>query len=438
MRIIVCLALVALSTACMSKIDLPGSVLAPVEAPVAVADMGPPVDWRGVDVEMGRISDLAALEQLAKDFPDSSSVRLRLLNAKLEADNRAGALEDIRWLTDRGYRFSEGAEAQLTVMYDGIAATELERRFANDPPVMQASAVVAVLPASVRLPESVLYDPLHDRIFATSVVLRALYVREGQGAWREVPLRSPLNSVTGITLDAPRGLIWITSTVMDQTPGEPSEYNGMFALDRETLEIRRWLPAPGGAVLGDVAVAPDGSVFASDPVNGSIWSAGLGNSTLQAYIAQGTFRSPQGLAVSADNTRLYVSDYRYGLAQVMLRSRHVFRMRAAQPMLLDGVDGLWLDGNRLIALQNGLSPHRITEFKLGEGTGVIASARPLEVAHPAWTEPLGGSVSGGLLTYIGQGQWDIYGDGGTLRDGAFPRSTQIRRLQLVESAAESP
>ena len=41
--------------------------------------------WRAVDAATGAIADVAGLEQLARDFPDSTSVRLRLFNAQLAA-----------------------------------------------------------------------------------------------------------------------------------------------------------------------------------------------------------------------------------------------------------------------------------------------------------------------------------------------------------------
>lgn len=424
-----------LLASCASRIELPGSVLAPVEAPVAVAEMGPPTDWRTVDAATGQIADVPGLEQLAADFPDSATVRLRLLNAQLTAEDLPGVYAQVDWLTRRGYAFSAGAEGQLGAMFDGPQAEALARRFADDPAPTATSTAAAAIPATIRLPEAALWDPQQRRMLATSIVSRGLFVQDESSEWREIPLANA-GSLAGIALDAPRGLIWVGSGVVEPTPDPATAFRGVIAIDRITLEERRRVPAPEGATISDIAVGPDGSVYGSDPLGGGIYFAAPTDTQMQGFIAPGTFRSPQGIAVRPDNSALYVSDYRYGLAQVMLRSRHAYRMRAAEPMLLDGVDGLWLLGNRLIAVQNGVNPYRITTFTLGEGTGVIASAHVLERANPAWTEPLGGAISGGVLYYIGNGQWEVFGEGGAVVEGAEPRAAQIHALQLVETPAE--
>ena len=424
-------------SACASRIELPGSVIAPQPEAVAVAGLGPPEDWRRVDAATGQIEDVAGLEQLAEHFPDSVSVRLRLLGAHFAAGAEAELVNDIEWLGERRYVLDPSAVAQLR---SAISTQEnrmaVRRAFEWDRTPVTASTLVDEVPSVAALPESVLYDAQEDRLLVTSIVARALFAYH-DGGWSEVPLDN-VGSLSGIALDGARGLIWIASGTFSTTPDPDSAFHGLIALDRITLEERRRVPLGPGASIADIAVGPDGRVYGSDSIGGGVYFATITDNAMRTFIAPGTFRSPQGIAVRPDNFALYISDYRYGLAQVIMRSRHVYRMRAAEPMALDGVDGLWLHGNELIAVQNGLSPHRISAFALGEGIGVIASQRVLEFANPAWTEPLGGAITDGGLYYIGDGQWDIYGQGGVLRETAAPRASQLRRLQLDPQAVESP
>lgn len=421
-----------LTASCTSRIELPGSVISVEEAPAAVANMGPPEDWRPVDASTGQIVEIAELEQLAEDFPESSSVRMRLMRARFAAGDNAGLLQEALWLTRRGIAAGASTQRQLLQLYTEEDRADLETAFGQLPGPLVTSTLDSEIPIEIELPESALWDQQENRLLVTSVVSRGLFVLDLDGDWREVPIANA-GSLAGIALDAPRGLIWVASGAVGQTPNAETAFRGMIALDRITLEERRRLPAPDGVIISDIAVGPDGAVYGSDPVGGGVYSASILDQQLGTFIAPGTFRSPQGIAVRRDNTALYLSDYRYGLAQVMLRSRHVYRMRAAEPMLVDGVDGLWLHGNQLIAVQNGINPHRITAFTLGEGIGVIASQRVLERENPAWTEPLGGAVSGDTLFYIGTGQWDMYHDGGDLAAGAERRAGQVRKLQVVET-----
>ena len=419
-------------TSCASVLDTQAS-----EGIAAASDDGPPESWRGVDAATGQLSSPVDLKSLVANFPDSSSVRLRLLGALFRDDDAAGVIEQVEWLSARGYSFSEAGKEQLLTFAQEEHAARMVEALRSDAPVIAASMVFAEIPAEIRLSEATLYDPQEQRLFVTSIVSRGLYVKDEGLPIREVPLPN-VGSVAGIVLDEARGVIWIASGVVDPTPVPETAFRGVIALDRQSLEPTRWLSVPDGATVSDIAVGPDGTVYASDPVNGGVWAASVENSAMWLLIPPGKFRSPQGIAVRPDNTAFYISDYRYGIAQVVLPTREIYRMRADEPMLLDGIDGMWLHGNRLITVQNGVSPHRITAFEVGEGACVIASHQILEAANPRWTEPLSGAISGDTLFYIGTGQWDVYGEGGALQEGMSPRPTQVRALQLVETASQVP
>ena len=171
-------------------------------------------------------------------------------------------------------------------------------------------------------------------------------------------------------------------------------------------------------------------------MGGGIYKSESIGDGFEVLVPPGILRSPQGIAPSADGSRLYVSDYRYGLAIIDTETGAVSRLAADEPMLLDGIDGLWLHEGELIAVQNGLSPMRIVALTLSEDGNRITAMRVLERANPEWTEPLGGDIFNGALYYIGNGSWDLYDDGGALKEGAQLRPTQIRRLELAENPTD--
>jgi hypothetical protein len=393
---------------------------APIEAEALPA-------WRPVDAATGQIADVAGLEQLARDFPDSTSVRLRLLNAQLEAGEGEGALASLRWLAARGHAFSERAKAQIPALI-GLAHAEAARdAIAGVPLIIAASTVFDEIQAEAGLIESVMVAADGERALATSVSNRAIYVRMSPRDWMVTGVPGAY-ALSGTASSSDGVVGWIASANISGAPDDVGQFTGLIALTPVPGRMD-YFPAPAGAAVSDLAVGPDRMVYASDPIGGAVYRTHPRIALLEALVPPGTFRSPQGLAVSADRTRLYLSDYRYGLAVIDLASGAVTRLASDVPAALDGVDGLWLHKGELIAVQNGTSPMRISAFRLSDDGTRIIGHRVLEQAHPDWTEPLGGSIADGALYYVATGQWDRY-DKGALRDGVEPLPTVIRRLPL--------
>lgn len=386
-----------------------------------------PPAWRAVDAATGQITDVSGLEQLARDFPDSASVRLRLFNAQLEAGEGEGALASLRWLAARGHVFGERARAQIPELIGPSHAEAARAALVAAPKVIAASTIFGSLPAEAGLIESVFVLPGEEGAMASSVSRRSLFTLGSKGQWNEAPIANA-RALSGIAV-APDGNVgWIASANIDGATPEPDGFTGLFGLVGSIQDIMM-IPAPEGVAVSDLTIGPDGRLYASDPIGGGVYRVIPGKTALEALVPPGTFRSPQGLAVSADAKRLYVSDYRYGLAIVDLASGAVTRLASDVPVALDGIDGLWLHEGELIAIQNGTSPMRISALRLSDDGTRIVAHRVLEQAHPEWTEPLGGSIADDALYYVATGQWDRY-DKGVLREGVSAMPTVIRRLPL--------
>jgi hypothetical protein len=223
----------------------------------------------------------------------------------------------------------------------------------------------------------------------------------------------------------------VASANLGMGQSAPDAFHGLIAIDLDSLAARRHLAAPPGVNPSDIAIGRAGRLYASDPLKGGVYSAGSDGFALTELAPPGTFRSPQGLAESADGGLLYVSDYRYGLAAISLRTASVVRITAPEklPISLDGIDGLWRVGNSLIAIQNGTSPMRIVRLELGRKPTSVVRAQVLEQAHPAWTEPTSGGIDGQSLSYVATGQWDRFEQGEPVA-GKPPLPTQVRILPL--------
>ncbi len=365
--------------------------------------------------------------QLTSAFPDSASVLRRQLAAANDARDAEAVRTGLRRLAAMGYAPGQQMLDTLAPYVPDAEMAALRQRFAANRATVQASRLLINVPAQHQLIEGIAWDGRTGRLFAASVVSRALLVREAQG-WRAVEgLES--GSLFGLAIDSRRRVIWAASGVVEQTPSPATAFRGLIAVDLATLRPVRRLAVEGEGSPADIAVAPDGTVYASDPNTGAIYRARLTDTALTVLVPPGRLRSPQGLVPAADGRRLYVSDYGYGLAEVRLADGTVARLESDANTMLDGVDGLYPWRGGLIAIQNGTNPRRILLLALSADGGRITSVRVLENGNPEWGEPTLGTVRNRDFLYVADAQWERYGEGGALQGEAATRPTPVRLLR---------
>ncbi|MEM7779025.1 MAG: hypothetical protein AAF697_01390 [Pseudomonadota bacterium] len=374
---------------------------------------------------------LAFAEQLARDFPNSGSVRARLLRSQLDVGNSEGALESLQQLKELGVVFNERAQSAILDLIGEPHAETARSLLVRSPEVIEASEVYQTVPAEAGLVEGLFASDEFGTLVASSVTGKSIHIfLAGEQEWTSIAIPGA-DDLSGIVGEPDDSMGWAASANIDGSQDAERGFVGLMGL-RTDFQNPILVPAPASALaLSDVAIGPDSTVYASDPQGGGIYRKPLGAVEMEELVPPATFRSPQGLAVSADGASLYVSDYRYGLAMVEIDSGTVTRMPVDVPVLVDGIDGLWLYGDQLIAIQNGSSPMRIIALQLSQDGGRITDLNVLEQAHSAWTEPLGGSIAGGYLYYVGTGQWDRYEYGESVPDKPAI-ATVIRRLKLPE------
>lgn len=293
------------------------------------------------------------------------------------------------------------------------------------------SEPVADIPAEYRLVEGIAWDAAKRRLFIGTVVDGRLAYLEG-GAWHDVAIEGPRAGLFGMAIDARRRLLWIATGSVEQTAVEGERMTGAIAVSLDSLKVVRRVPlvADKPGVAGDVAVAPDGTIYLSNSVTGAIHRCRPGCETLGDLLPAGTFKSPQGLALWKGG-RLAVADYSSGLWLVKTGSGKKQWLEPVVPQMLEGVDGLIKPPGTgaLIAIQNGTRPRRIVRLGV-EKHKRIAALEPLHVVPATAGEPTLGVLVGDDLWFVADSQWERYGAGGKLTDGQPPRPTTIRKLPV--------
>jgi sugar lactone lactonase YvrE len=355
-------------------------------------------------------------------------VRRRLAVA-LDARDKAAALAAARRLAAMGGTLSAASRAKVALLVGGEAMAALAPALDANAAPLAASRLFATIPADQRLIEGLIWQPKTKHLYAASVVSRRLVLLDRHGGAAAVA-ETGLGSLLGGAWDSRRRLIWLASAVIDETPKDGAMFSGLVGIDPSAPNHRLRLAAPPGAALGDVAVASDGTVYASDGLTGGVYRLRPGRAALEVWVKPGILFSAQGMAASADGKWLYVADYRYGLAAVDRVSGRVLRVSAPPDMMLDGIDGLVRHGRDLIAVQNGIAVPRIVRLRLAPEGLAITRLDILERAHPDWGVPSLATLAGDLLLYVADPQWESYRPGGATAPGKAQHPTPIRAIAL--------
>ncbi|QDZ07189.1 hypothetical protein FPZ24_06605 [Sphingomonas panacisoli] len=384
--------------------------------------------WPGTEIALGSAQQIDAAAAL---FPNSSNLQRRRLGAAMEGGDKAGALDAARRLAAMGASLSQGSRTRVGAFIGADAMAALSPRFDANIAPTGASTLFTTVPESHRLIEGLMWDSRAKRLYAATVVDRQLLaLTPPNGA--TVAAAGDFGSLFGGAYDPVRGKLWIASASIEQTPRNVATFTGLLAVDVRGSAKPATILAPAGsnATLGDIAVAADGTVYASDGLKGGIYRCRPGCAQLETFIAPGRFFSSQGMVLSRDQKWLYVADYRYGLAAVERSTGRITRILGDETMMLDGIDALVGYNGDLIAIQNGVGPVRILRLHLSKTGDRVERLDVLERGNPAWGEPSLCVVVGNRLLYVADPQWDRYGDGGVAAADKPARPTPIRALRL--------
>jgi len=339
---------------------------------------------------------------------------------------------------------------------DGYAAV-LARLEANKRP-RSRSVRAFTLPDPDLLTEDIAYDPSTGRFFVSSIREAKIVAigKSGGAASDFVPAgRDAIWGVLALAVDARRGVLWATTAAMPQTRGYREADQGHTAVLRYDLATGKLQkrydlplppsppPAPQGSaaggpppaeerlrVLGDMTVAPNGDVFVSEAVTGAVYTIGHARDELETLVAPGTFISPQTPAVTPDGRRLLVADYVRGVGIVDLATRATTWMTHPRGVAINGIDGLYLYGDSLLAVQNGTEPNRVIHLFLDRTLTRILRWEPLDSNSPGLGAPTHGTLVGRDFFYLANSGWDHLADDGSLKPGAALTPAEVRRVAL--------
>jgi hypothetical protein len=296
---------------------------------------------------------------------------------------------------------------------------------ANKQPISHATPVTTLDDPDL-LTEDVAYDPTDRTFYVSSIHRRKILALKSDGTpatFAETPL-APM----ALVVDAKRRTLWVSVAGMAQAEGhEPADTarSGVLRYDLPTRHLAAHydLPVDGAQhVLGDMTLDASGNAIVSDGAGGGVYRIDRERGTLSALIPPGMFQSPQNPAVAPDG-RILVADYAMGVAIIDPATHVVSWIAHADTVALHGIDGMYLVGHVLYAIQNGASPERVTRFVLDPDLRRVVDWSVVERATPGLGDPTHGVVVGNQFYFIANSGWDRFGDDGHITN---PTGTPAR------------
>jgi hypothetical protein len=300
------------------------------------------------------------------------------------------------------------------------------------------NATVAFTLESVKgaIPEGIALDPETGTAWVSLVRDRAILQVTPDGSATKLPLPADVWSVNGLAYDAHSRTLWFSTAATPIMRVADAKAEGRSAIVawnvKKSKVVGRWDLDTSDAPhwLGDLVLAPDGTVYASDSRTPAIYRIRKGSKSIEKWMTHDGFASLQGLALSADGRRLYVADYARGIFSIDRESGATTLLPVTRNATLLGIDGLYEHEGSLVAIQNGTNPHRIIRAHLDAAGSSVERVETLEANRPQFDEPTLGVVRDGWLWFVATSQWGSFDDDGKLREGAAEKPVVVMKRRL--------
>jgi sugar lactone lactonase YvrE len=355
-----------------------------------------------------------AMEQLHQMRPNNSQYMYKLVIAHALLDEKSQAYDLMLRMQQQGlaYDFSSSDSTmniRNTEVFDYV--NDL-MKIAKEP--VGESEPVFTLPESVLMPETIAWDDSRQKFLIGTVAEGSIFAVGKDGQLNELLKANDENglwAVFDILVDQARNRLWVSSAATPKFTGfGPADQgrSALFEFDLETLQLIRHYPVPVDGrphVLGSMALGPNGDIFIVDRALPIVFSKPADEQKLKAVMASRDMISMRGIAMQPDGRIMYIADREMGILVVDMVAGRAAKLTVPATLNVGGIDGLYLRDNRLIMIQNGISPQRVMRLQLDPSGTQVTAVRPLAVAQAQFDYPSFGVIQGEDLYYFANSQW---------------------------------
>jgi hypothetical protein len=346
-----------------------------------------------------------SLEMAAALNPFSLYTRYNLACGYARTGREEEALDILQQLVAARIDFGMADDADLESLRDNPEFTRLVADLEQRVQPVLSSKHRFTLDELGLIPEGIAYDTNSRRIFLGSMRSGDIYVvDEEDDASRFATVRHAGKlAAVGLEVDTERGILWAIGSAFDTVEGFDADApmrTGVFGFELETGELlHKFIGDESFTGFNDLTVAPSGDVYLS---GGEIGVVRNGSDVIEHVETNISIYGSNGITLSPDGERLFVSSYPIGIAVIDLQTGQTNWLHAPADATLYGIDGLyWYDAG-LVGVQNGVNPWRLIRIELDEEWTAVTGIRFIEFANED-IAPTTGAIVGDVIHYVGHG-----------------------------------
>lgn len=344
------------------------------------------------------------------------------------------AIASLNKLAEMKLYFQIDKDDSFTSLKSNSEFQNVVKKFAdNSKPTNHAQTAFTINEKGL-VTESLVYDPKTKNFYLASIAQRKILKVNERGETSVFADKSNgLWSVAGMKIDAKNRILWVASASHKQMPDLQTSEDGMTGVFKFDLNsgklIKKYVVSnqPKPHWFGDLAIAPNGDVYATDSISPTIYVIHEAKDEIEVFTENSAFGSPQGLDFTPDGKFMLMADYAKGIFKINLSTKEVTKITPAENTTMLGIDGLYFYQNHLIATQNGVNPQRVIKLQLSKDFERVERFEILEANNPLFDEITLGTLIGNQFYFVANSQWNALGDG-----GKFAAPEKLKELNILK------
>jgi len=235
-------------------------------------------------------------------------------------------------------------------------------------------------------------------------VYRATAKEEKASVWIQ-PKSNGLMTVLGVFADEPAGTLWVCASATGGRGGTPVVgETALKAFNLKDASFKASYPFPNGGLCNDIAVAKDGTVYATDTTGARVLRLKKGASAFDPWAADAMLLATvDGVALLADGN-VYVNSVGQGtLLRIPVKADGsagaITKLETSRPLMQP--DGMRSVGNKTMLLVEGAG-------RLDEVT-ISGDKAEIKVLRDGLTGPTAVTVTGGMA-YVAEARLNFRND----------------------------